>query len=100
MAAAVVIAFASGGAMASDVQKVAFSYKASDLETSDGVASVYTRIERAAQRQCVSERAQGQIPAHAFPDCKRDVEMSLVKQIGHPGLLAMAGERQNVASRN
>ncbi len=100
MAATVIVACVSGGAFASDFQNVAFSYKVSDLETSDGVASVYSRIERAAQRQCVSERAQGQIAAHAFPDCKRDIEMSLVTQIGHPALLAMAGERQNLASRD
>lgn len=98
--AAVALAFVSGGAIAADVQKVAFSYKKSDLETSNGVAEVLNRIERAAQRQCVSERAQGQIPAHAFPECKRDVEMNLVTQIGHPGLLAMAGARQNLASRD
>lgn len=94
------VTMASGAAAADNLQHVAFGYNPAELQTSEGVSQVHARLERAARRQCVTERARGQLPAHAFGACKRDVEMKLAQQIDHPALLALVGEHQSLASRD
>lgn len=86
-------------AVSTDVANTTVSYGDLNLASQSGVATLYKRLARAADRVCGEHEARSP-RAHAdFRECRAASLNRAVRQIGHPGVLALHATRQAVAAR-
>jgi UrcA family protein len=78
-----------------DVPSIRMAYGDLDLNTPEGVASLYVRIRRAAAELCDSKRmVTGSRLSTAFDGCVRSAIAATIRRVGVAGLATLHAEQQ------
>lgn len=86
-------------AVETDRATTTVSYADLNLASQGGVATLYKRLGRAADRVCGEDDARNLRAHAAFRECRAASLERAVQQVGHPGVLALHATRQAVAAR-
>lgn len=85
---AAAVALAAAPAFAQD--QVQFQYKAEELQTAEGVAALYKRLENRANAACAVDNRAAIYAKTEARRCKKAYIKEVVDRIGHPQLSAIA----------
>lgn len=86
-------------AVSTDIATTTVSYADLNLASQSGVATLYKRLARAADRVCGEHDARSPREHAAFRDCRAASLNRAVQKVGHPGVLALHSTRQGGTAR-